>query len=80
MNELQNQIVIFQTEDGLSQVEVNVINETVWLSQAQMCTLFDKNKRTISEHIRNIFKEGELQESTVVRNFRTTASNGNPSI
>ena len=73
---LQNQIAIFQTEEGRSQVEVNVIDETVWLSQAQMCVLFDKNKRTVSEHIRNIFKEGELQEQAVVRNFRTTAADG----
>ena len=73
---LQNQIAIFQTEEGRSQVEVNVIDETVWLSQAQMCVLFDKNKRTVSEHIRNIFKEGELQEQAVVRNFRTTATDG----
>jgi hypothetical protein len=51
-------------------------NETVWLSQAQMCELFDKNKRTISEHIRNIFSEGELQEEQVVRKFRTTAPDG----
>jgi len=50
--------------------------ETVWLTQAQMCELFDKNKRTISEHIRNIFSEGELQEEQVVRNFRTTAADG----
>jgi len=73
---LQNQIAIFQTEEGRSQVEVNVIDETVWLSQAQMCVLFNKNKRTVSEHIRNIFKEGELQEQAVVRNFRTTAADG----
>ncbi|MCX7095570.1 MAG: virulence RhuM family protein [Methylobacter sp.] len=76
MTEPQNPIVIFQTEDGCSQVVVNVIEETVWLSQAQMCALFDKNKRTVSEHIRNIFKEGELQEQAVVRNFRTTAADG----
>jgi len=67
-------IAIFKTEDGHSHVEVHVIDETVWLPQAQMCELFDKNKRTVSEHIRNIFKEGELQEQAVVRNFRTTAA------
>lgn len=70
------QIAIFKTEDGQSHVEVNVLDETVWLSQAQMCELFDKNKRTVSEHIRNIFTEGELQEQAVVRNFRTTAADG----
>jgi prophage maintenance system killer protein len=76
MSEQQSLITIFTTEDGQSQVEVNVIDDTVWLSQAQMCELFDKNKRTVSEHIRNIFKEGELQELSVVRNFRTTAADG----
>ncbi|MDA3937805.1 MAG: virulence RhuM family protein [Spirochaetia bacterium] len=51
-------------------------NETVWLTQGQMSELFDKNKRTISEHIGNIFKDGELNEKSVVRNFRTTANDG----
>jgi len=70
------EIVIYQTEDGQASLEVNLVKETVWLTQAQMCQLFDKNKRTISEHVRNIFKEGELQEKSVVRNFRTTATDG----
>lgn len=70
------QIEIFQTEDGQAQVEVYFEKDTVWLSQAQMVELFDKNKRTVSEHIRNIFKEGELQEEPVVRKFRTTADDG----
>ena len=70
------QIEIFQTEDGQAQVEVYFEKDTVWLSQAQMVELFDKNKRTVSEHIRNIFKEGELQEEPVVRKYRTTADDG----
>ena len=68
------QIAIYQNEDGSIRIDVHLEQDTVWLSQAQMCELFDKNKRTISEHIRNIFKEGELQEIAVVRKFRTTAS------
>ena len=56
-----------------NRVEVQLKGETVWLSQAQMCELFDKNKRTVSEHIRNIFKENELSEVSVVRKSRTTA-------
>lgn len=59
-----------------SGLQVQLRNETAWLSQAQMCELFDKNKRTISEHIRNIFKENELTETSVVRKFRTTAKDG----
>lgn len=59
-----------------SGLEVQFKEETVWLSQAQMSKLFDKNKRTISEHIRNIFEEKELIENSVVRKFRTTAKDG----
>lgn len=59
-----------------NRIEVSLKDETVWLSQMHMCDLFDKNKRTISEHIRNIFKENELAEGSVVRKFRTTAKDG----
>jgi len=69
-------IVIYQTDDGQALLEVNLVEETVWLNRAEMCQLFEKNKRTISEHVRNIFKEDELQESAVVRKFRTTARDG----
>ncbi|HDH00420.1 MAG TPA: hypothetical protein ENG80_01235 [Nitrospirae bacterium] len=72
----QSQFLLYQTEDGQTRIEVRLENETVWLNQAQMCELFDKDKRTISEHIRNIFKEGELHEDSVVRKFRTTAADG----
>jgi len=71
-----NQIQIFQTADGQVQLEVSLEQDSVWLTQAQMCELFEKNKRTVSEHIRNIFKEGELAEDSVVRNFRITAADG----
>lgn len=77
MSDVSNQqIVIYQTEDGKAQIDVQLERETVWLSQAQMVDLFDRNKRTISEHIGNIFKEGELQEDSVIRKSRTTASDG----
>ncbi len=72
----QQHITIYQTADGNVQLEIVLDEETVWLNQAQMCDLFDKNKRTLSEHIRNIFKEGELLENAVVRKCRTTASDG----
>ena len=72
----RSEILIYQTDDGKTRIEVRLENETVWLNQAQLCELFDKNKRTISEHIQNIFKKGELQENSVVRNFRTTAADG----
>jgi len=69
-------LLLYQTEDGQTKIEVHLQDETVWLSQAQLCELFDKDKRTISEHIQNIFKEGELFEESVIRKFRTTASDG----
>ena len=69
-------LILYQTEDGQTRIEVRLLDETVWLSQAQLCELFDKDKRTISEHIQNIFNEGELSQESVVRNFRTTATDG----
>ena len=76
MEENKSQIIIYQTESGETKLDVHFHDETVWLTQAQMTELFCKNKRTISEHINNIFKEGELIENSVVRNFRTTAQDG----
>ena len=76
MHDSNQQIEIYQTKDGKTQIQVNLKEETVWLSQEQMCSLFERNKRTISEHIRNIFREKELPEDSVVRNFRTTAADG----
>lgn len=69
-------LILYQTEDGQTRVEVHLLDETVWLTQAQMAELFSKDKRTISEHIQNIFKEEELPEKAVVRKFRTTAADG----
>ena len=71
-----DEIVIYQSEDGQIKVDVLFENETVWLTMEQMCLLFGKAKSTISEHIKNIFAEGELQHDSVVRFFRTTASDG----
>ena len=73
---MNSNILIYQTEDGQTKIETVLENETVWLSQAQLCELFQKSKSTISEHIKNIFVEGELIENSVVRNFRTTAEDG----
>ena len=67
-------IAIYQSPTGT--VDVRLDGDTVWLSQKQMSELFAKNVRTVSEHIRNVFKDGELQEDAVVRNFRITAADG----
>lgn len=71
-----SELLIYQNPDGDIKIDVRLEDETVWLAQADMARLFSKSKQTISEHIRNIFKEGELVEDAVVRNFRTTAADG----
>ena len=68
--------IIFKTEDDKIEVDVRFQDETVWLTLDQMATLFDRDKSTISRHIKNIFNEGELSKSSVVANFATTASDG----
>ena len=74
--ESQGNIVIYQTENGLTKIDVRFENETVWLTQAQMAELFQTTKQNISYHINNCFKEGELDEKSVVKDFLTTASDG----
>ena len=69
-------IIIYQTDDGETQIDVKFEDETVWLTQAQLCELYQTSKANVSEHIKNIFTEGELDEDSVVRKFRTTASDG----
>lgn len=73
---MESEIIIYQNTDGGIKVDVRLEEETVWLTQAQMCELFQKSKATISEHIKNIFEEGELDEKVVVRKFRTTTQHG----
>lgn len=73
---MNSEIVIYQNTDGNIKVDVRLEDETVWLTQAQLCVLFQKSKATISEHIKNIFEEGELDEELVVRKFRTTTQHG----
>jgi hypothetical protein len=70
------QFILYQTEDGQTRMEVRIFRETVWLSQKAMAELLQKDVRTINEHIRNVFSEGELREEAVVRKFRITASDG----
>jgi hypothetical protein len=72
----KGEIVIYETSKKEVSLKVQFENETVWLSQKQMGELFDKNVRTINEHIKNIFKGGELRESSVIRKFRITADDG----
>ena len=73
---MENEIIIYQTQDGKTKIDVRIEEDTVWLTQSQMVDLFQSSKSNISEHISHIFEEGELNENSVVRNFRTTAEDG----
>ena len=72
----KSEILLYRTEDGETRVDVRFVDETVWLTQRQMADLFQKDVRTINEHIRNIFEEAELDEDSVIRKFRITAADG----
>jgi len=72
----QSQFLLYRTEDGLFKLDVRFEGETVWLTQKGMAELFQKDVRTISEHIKAIFDEGELQPESVIRKFRITATDG----
>ena len=74
--ENKGQIILYQTQDGESKIEVTLANETVWLTADQMAELFQRNKSTISRHIKNVFESGELRQDSVVAFFATTASDG----
>ncbi len=73
MNNSKENIIIYQAEDRHTRIEVKMENETIWLTQAQLMELYQTSKSNVSEHIKHIFEEGELNENSVVRNFRTTA-------
>ena len=71
-----SQILIYQAEDGQTRIEVQLQDETVWLTQKHMAELFQTSKQNIGQHLKNIFEEGELEESSVVKKFFTTAADG----
>ena len=74
MNE--NKVIIYTANDGKTKIDVKLEEETLWLTQAQMCELYQTSKSNVSEHIKHIFEEGELNKESVVRNFRITAADG----
>jgi len=75
-DEPESQLLLYQTEDGKTRLEVRLENETVWLTQNQMAELFQTSIPNVSMHIRNVFAEGELQPGSVVKEFLTTAADG----
>ena len=72
----QGKIVIYKTDDDDTKIDVRFVDETVWLTQAQLCELYQTSKSNVSEHIKNIFEEGELEENSTVRKFRTVQNEG----
>ena len=76
VNKKHTDFVIYETDDKISKVSVRLEEETVWLTQAHLVELFQSSKANISEHIKHIFDDGELNKNSVVRKFRTTAADG----
>ena len=72
----ENKIIIYQTEDGQTQIDVRLDNDMVWLTQAQMAELFQKDRTVITRHINNVFKEGELSREEVCAKFAHTTHHG----
>jgi len=72
----ESNILMYTTEDGLTKIEATFENDTVWLSIDQMAELFQRDRSVIGKHVRNIFKEGELDKKSVWAKFAYTASNG----
>ena len=72
----KNEIIIYQTEDGKTYIDVKMQNETIWLTQIQIAQLFDVKRPAISKHLKNIFESGELKEESVVSILETTANDG----
>ena len=71
------EILIYQTDDGQTNIEVKIEDDTVWLTQQQMSELFQTSRTNVVEHIKHIYEEGELDEISTCRNFRTTESLSN---
>ena len=73
---MTDEILIYQDEQGNTNIDVRIQQETVWLTQKQMAELFDKNVRTINEHINNVYEERELQRDSTIRKFRIVQTEG----
>jgi len=78
--ESKGEIIVYQNKEGAVKIEVRLEDETVWLTQEQMATLFGKGRSTITEHISNIFQENELEQNSTCRNFRQVRLEGNRTV
>ena len=72
----ENKVIIYTANDGKTKIDVKLEEETLWLTQAQMCELYQTSKSNVSEHIKHIFEEGELDKEATVRKFRTVQTEG----
>jgi len=75
--ENKGEVIIYETEDGLTKIDVKLEDENIWLTQEQLVLLFQSSKSNVSEYIKNIYEEGKLIEETTVRKFRTVQKEGN---
>ncbi len=73
----KGEIIIYQSEDGLTQIDVKLEDETIWLTQQQMAELFQSSRTNVVEHIGNIYSEGELNQNSTCRKFRQVRKEGN---
>lgn len=81
MNELtKGDLIIYEDENDKIEIEAFLYNETIWLPLTKIAELFEKNKMTISEHVKNIYDEGELERNSTIRNFLTVQNEGNRSV
>ena len=76
-NKNNGEIIIYQSEDGLTHIDVRIEEDTIWLSQQQMAELFQTSRTNVVEHIGNIYSEGELEQSATCRDFRQVQKEGN---
>ncbi len=76
-NKNNGEIIIYQSEDGLTHIDVRIEEDTIWLSQQQMAELFQTSRTNVVEHIGNIYSEGELEQSATCRDFRQVRKEGN---
>ena len=74
---MNSEIILYQNQEGNINIDVRLEEETVWLTQDQMATLFVKGRSTVTEHIANVFEEGELESDRTCRKFRTVQTEGN---
>ena len=73
---MKNNMIIYASKDGNIKVDVNILEDDIWMSQDIMANLYDTTKNNISMHLKNIFDDGELEKDSVVKKFLTTASDG----